>query len=134
MREVLTSRDIGSLSPLTFFLADQNIPTGMNTVYYSLFQTGGRRGIETHGDGVVPEPFFQLVVRHGKYIDAMHAAEEAWKILTAPETKITNEVVGDKFFLWVSPLTPPFTLSADDQQRSRVAFNLGTSVRDVVAT
>jgi hypothetical protein len=133
LRQLMTSEMGIGVAGTTFFLADQNIPTDMNTIYYSLFQTGGRSGILTHDAGTVPEVFFQLSTRHGKYIEAQRAAEAAWKkFVTVPA--ISNRTVDDKFFLWVRPLSPTFSLSADAQQRARVAFNIGTSVRDVVLT
>ncbi len=133
LRQLLTVEMGIGTAGVNFFLADQNIPTGMDTIYYSLFQTGGRNGIITQNAGTIPEPFFQLVTRHGKYIEAQRAAEAAWnKFQKVPA--ITNRTVGDKFFLWVRPLSPTFGLSADSEQRARVAFNIGTSVRDLVLT
>lgn len=130
VRQLLVDLGVG-VAGQTLFLADQNLPTGTTTVYYSLTQTPGRYGIKTHGSGSISEPWFQLLVRHGKLIEAYRAAEDAWKKFDNKDAPIANRTVGDKFFLWVRPLTPPFTLAADAEQRSRVAFTLGTSVRDV---
>ncbi len=133
LRQLLTTEMGIGIAGTNFFLADQNIPTGTNTIYYSLFQTGGRPGIRAHNTESSPEVFFQLVTRHGKYIEAQRAAEAAWeKFETVPA--ISNRTVDDKFFLWVRPLSPTFSLSADPEQRARVAFNIGTCVRDVVLT
>jgi hypothetical protein len=126
LRLLLESKGIG-VAGETLFLSDQNIPEDDETIYYNIHQTGGRFEIETHEDsGSIPEPFFQLTARHGRHIESLRAMEEAWEKLVKP--KIANEVVGDKFFLWIRPSTPPFELPPDPSQRRRVAFNIATCV------
>ena len=130
MRQLLGELGIGSPG-VTLFLADENLPTTMTQVLYSLTQTGGRFGVVTQDNEAIPEPSFQLAVRHGRHTEAIDAAEAAWKKFFVKNAPIVNRTVDDKFFLWVRPFTPPITLGPDAAQRARVVFNIGTSVRDV---
>jgi hypothetical protein len=99
------------------------LPTGIS--YLTVADTGGRGPWGPHSEKIaIRRPSFQITAHAPSYLDAAALAEQAFALLA-----INNMLIGDVFFLSITPRQEPFALPLDASQNNRLAFNIDTERR-----
>ena len=121
---IMAAVNLGVPFQTLFFGDDTNIPSTNVAPLFTITETGGRTGIPTHNGSAVEQPWFQVKVRHKKYMTASEAAADAHKKL-----QLANVQIDDVFFLSIRPASSPSAaLGRDANDRAQISFNLMTMV------
>ena len=124
----LQQQGVGNYSnmaqPITLF-GGTGVDVPNTGTIITVTETGGPKAIGTHNAGSLKQPSFQVVARSSNYLLAAAKIDQAYAALGG-EFGLKNLLVGTVFWLYMNPMSEPFTLPLDANGRNRVAFNVET--------